>query len=272
MSFVSGKTEKLDETTLPDGEDDNDDSDGSSDETSENEESAPSPRVVDDLTDEPSHSGLGASSSMASHFAAPITTSSAAPSASEGPAAQDAPARAGIGSRGGIGSASRSGIGNASTSTSFDSSNSLPTSFGSPVASSTPSGTRTQRSFLRDGGGPRSQSPSLSAEEKQHFQKLSGTYGARLMSKMGWEAVRLTPFTMLIYFGYSMSSFSYFQGQGLGLTNVGIVTPIEAKLRPKAAGIAYKGFKEKTEQSKREARRYDIMCPYLRRFFNFVSL
>ncbi|EEB91113.1 hypothetical protein MPER_10584, partial [Moniliophthora perniciosa FA553] len=34
-----------------------------------------------------------------------------------------------------------------------------------------------------------------------------------------------------------------------------IVTPVESKLRPERAGIAYRGFKEKTEQSKMEARR-----------------
>lgn len=34
-----------------------------------------------------------------------------------------------------------------------------------------------------------------------------------------------------------------------------MVTPIEVKLRPKAAGIAYKGFKERTDQSKTEAKR-----------------
>ena len=41
----------------------------------------------------------------------------------------------------------------------------------------------------------------------------------------------------------------------MGLTNPGIVTPIQAKRRPASAGIAYQGFKEKTEQSKIEARR-----------------
>ncbi|EGN92250.1 hypothetical protein SERLA73DRAFT_117569 [Serpula lacrymans var. lacrymans S7.3] len=44
-------------------------------------------------------------------------------------------------------------------------------------------------------------------------------------------------------------------GTGLGTTGEGIVIPVESKLRPKGMGIAFKGFKEKTEQSKLEARR-----------------
>ena len=41
----------------------------------------------------------------------------------------------------------------------------------------------------------------------------------------------------------------------MGTTGEGIVTPVESKLRPKGMGLAFKGFKEKTEQSKAEARR-----------------
>jgi len=44
-------------------------------------------------------------------------------------------------------------------------------------------------------------------------------------------------------------------GTGLGVTGEGIVTPVESKMRPQKMGIAFKGFKEKTEQSKAEARR-----------------
>ena len=54
-----------------------------------------------------------------------------------------------------------------------------------------------------------------------------------MLAKMGWEA-----------------------GQGLGAEGTGIVTPVETKLRPKNVGIAYKGFKERTEQAKAEARRH----------------
>lgn len=53
-----------------------------------------------------------------------------------------------------------------------------------------------------------------------------------MLAKMGWQA-----------------------GTGLGATGEGIIIPIESKLRPQKMGIAFKGYKEKTEQSKLEARR-----------------
>ena len=102
----------------------------------------------------------------------------------------------------------------------------LPSAFG---------GSRPQRSFLRDErsrSGTPQQTPSLSAAERQHFSKLGGSFGARMLEKMGWQA-----------------------GTGLGVTGEGIVTPVESKLRPKGMGLAFKGFTEKTEQSKAEARR-----------------
>ncbi|KAI0769250.1 GC-rich sequence DNA-binding factor-like protein-domain-containing protein [Irpex lacteus] len=104
----------------------------------------------------------------------------------------------------------------------------LPSSFGKSA--------RPQRAFVRDeGSGSGSSTPKptvLSASERAHFSKLGGTFGARMLEKMGWQA-----------------------GTGLGTTGEGIVTPIESKLRPKQMGLAFKGFKEKTEQSKAEARR-----------------
>lgn len=104
----------------------------------------------------------------------------------------------------------------------------LPSAFGA---------SRAQRSFLRDGGGIGSGSSTpqpapLSTAERQHFSKISGTFGARMLAKMGWTA-----------------------GTGLGTAGEGIVTPVESKLRPKGMGLAFKGFQEKTEQSKTEARR-----------------
>jgi tuftelin-interacting protein 11 len=104
----------------------------------------------------------------------------------------------------------------------------LPSSFGKT--------TRTQRAFVRDdnsGSGTSTPKPvMLSASERAHFNKLSGSFGARMLEKMGWQA-----------------------GVGLGTTGEGIVAPVESKLRPKGMGLAFKGFKEKTEQSKAEARR-----------------
>ncbi|KAI5119134.1 hypothetical protein M0805_005740 [Coniferiporia weirii] len=103
---------------------------------------------------------------------------------------------------------------------------SLPSAFGA---------SRPQRSFVRGGSGSAPGSGAatpLSATEQVHFGKLSGTFGARMLSKMGWQA-----------------------GTGLGAEKTGIVTPVESRLRPKGMGIAFKGFKEKTAQSKAEARR-----------------
>lgn len=104
----------------------------------------------------------------------------------------------------------------------------MPTSFGRQ--------SRPQRSFVRDGStGSGTSTPkpaNLSAQERVHFSKISSTFGARMLEKMGWQA-----------------------GTGLGTTGEGIVTPVESKLRPKGMGLAFKGFKEKTEQAKAEARR-----------------
>lgn len=155
--------------------------------------------------------------------------------------------KSGIGSgKGGIGS-NKGGIGAFRASTTTETSpfmaatptpaspgpavvpDSLPASFGASA-----SGSRPQRSFLRN-DEPRSGSGTpvpLSANERAHFSKLGGTFGARMLEKMGWQA-----------------------GTGLGTTGEGIVTPVESKLRPKGMGLAFKGFKEKTEQSKAEARR-----------------
>ncbi|KAF8906195.1 GC-rich sequence DNA-binding factor-like protein-domain-containing protein [Gymnopilus junonius] len=72
----------------------------------------------------------------------------------------------------------------------------------------------------------------LPATEMAHFSKIQGSFGARMLAKMGWQA-----------------------GTGLGAAGEGIVIPIESKLRPQKMGIAFKGFREKTEQSKLEAKR-----------------
>ena len=103
----------------------------------------------------------------------------------------------------------------------------VPTAFGKQA--------RLQRAFVREDTGSGSSTPkpvNISAAERAHFNKISGTFGARMLEKMGWQA-----------------------GTGLGTAGEGIVTPVESKLRPKGMGLAFKGFKEKTEQAKAEARR-----------------
>ncbi|TBU40977.1 TFP11-domain-containing protein [Dichomitus squalens] len=157
--------------------------------------------------------------------------------------------KGGIGaSKGGIGS-SKGGIGSASAMPSFAKGGIGSSRPVAPESSASPSpapaaaedfptafgGARQQRSFLRNADSststPRSATP-LSATEQMHLSKISGTFGARMLAKMGWQT-----------------------GQGLGTTGEGIVTPVESKLRPKGMGLAFKGFREKTEQAKAEARR-----------------
>lgn len=100
----------------------------------------------------------------------------------------------------------------------------MPTAFGrAPTASNR---------FKREAFAPPPKPANLSAPEMVHFSKISGSFGSRMLERMGWTA-----------------------GTGLGVEGAGIITPIESKLRPQKMGIAFKGFKEKTEQSKREAKR-----------------
>ncbi|KAL5512900.1 hypothetical protein ACEPAH_3298 [Sanghuangporus vaninii] len=182
----------------------------------------PSPRVrldEDEDEDTPTQGGIGSTKSAEPGPSTPSFTSSGIGFG-----------KGGIGaSRGGIGS-NKGGIGSSRAVPTVDEAvrSSLPSSFGAP---------RPQRAFVRDGAGTGSPSGTrattpLNATEHVHFSKISGTFGARMLSKMGWQA-----------------------GKGLGTEGQGIATPIEAKLRPKGMGIAFKGFKEKTEQSKAEARR-----------------
>jgi tuftelin-interacting protein 11 len=109
----------------------------------------------------------------------------------------------------------------------------FPSSFGGDGRStSAHNKPRPQRAFMREETPSSKAKVALSREEASHFTKLSGSFGARMLSKMGWEA-----------------------GTGLGSSGEGIVTPIESKLRPQRAGIAHGGFREKTKQSVAEARR-----------------
>jgi len=90
----------------------------------------------------------------------------------------------------------------------------------------------TSNRFKREAFATPSKPANLSASEMMHFSKIASSFGSRMLEKMGWTA-----------------------GTGLGVEGAGIVTPIESKLRPQKMGIAFKGFREKTEQSKREAKR-----------------
>lgn len=152
----------------------------------------------------------------------------------------------GLGSRVGLGS-SRGGIGSSTNAVPAPSmhgastvqgigsrssiSNVLEDSFSSPASVSTdnlPSmfGNQSKR-FTRE-VTPAVKAVPLPAAELAHFSKIQGTFGARMLAKMGWQA-----------------------GTGLGTTGEGIVTPIESKLRPQKMGIAFKGFKEKKHNSQR---------------------
>jgi tuftelin-interacting protein 11 len=104
--------------------------------------------------------------------------------------------------------------------------NNLPSAFGGS--------SRPRRAFVRNGApsAPPPPRPNLSATDNAHFRSLESSFGARMLAKMGWEA-----------------------GTGLGTDGQGIAVPIETRLRPKNMGIAFKGFGERTEQSKAEARR-----------------
>ena len=129
--------------------------------------------------------------------------------------------------RGGIGSSSR----DETTTVSSELHASLPRAFGA---------TRTQQSFVRgdtdSAGSSRSATPNLSAQERAHFSKLEGSYGARMLAKMGWVS-----------------------GTGLGVTGEGRINPVESKARKKGMGIAFGGFSERTEQEKAEARRKGLL-------------
>jgi len=104
--------------------------------------------------------------------------------------------------------------------------NNLPSAFGGRA--------RPQRAFVRNdlSSTPPPPKANLSVQESAHFRKIEGTLGARMLAKMGWES-----------------------GTGLGAEAQGIVVPVESKLRPKNMGIAFRGFGERTGQSKAEARR-----------------
>ncbi|KAI0730614.1 TFP11-domain-containing protein [Earliella scabrosa] len=233
-----------------DGDDSNDDPSSDEDEDedmgkAEPPESAPSkpasPRVREEEEEEARPRfgglGLGARRGGIGSSNAGVGSSSATPMFSKGGIGSSSTATP-MFSKGGIGSSrvtaepatSAPPSASASPSPAPASGDDLPSTFPTAFGAARP-----QRSFLRQNdsstGTPRSSTP-LSSAEHAHFSKISGTFGARMLAKMGWQA-----------------------GRGLGAAGEGIATPVESKLRPKGMGLAFKGFKEKTEQSKAEARR-----------------
>lgn len=198
------------------GEDDEvEEEEGYSDDSEPSRPPSPRIREEDDEVEKPRVGGIGLGASR------PDASFSAPPKGGIGSSKvvtrDEDLAFSATGSKRGIGSKHTT-----STSTSYTAEEELPSSFGN----------RGQRSFVRDAHPSAKPAIPLSAAEMTHFNKLQGSFGARMLSKMGWQA-----------------------GAGLGTTGEGIVTPIESKLRPQKMGIAFKGFKEKTEQSKLEARR-----------------
>ncbi|KAK3812107.1 MAG: GC-rich sequence DNA-binding factor-like protein-domain-containing protein [Benniella sp.] len=67
------------------------------------------------------------------------------------------------------------------------------------------------------------------------FSANGSGFGLRMLEKMGWR-----------------------MGNGLGVGGVGIVEPIQAKLRPMKTGIGFNAFREKTDQVIAEERRRGI--------------
>ena len=78
---------------------------------------------------------------------------------------------------------------------------------------------------------PTSSSPYVPKHQLKSLQKSYGI-GAKLLLKMGYQP-----------------------GKGLGRDQSGIAKPIDVKLRPKGAGLAYGGFDERTDTVKEEQRR-----------------
>ena len=206
------------------GEDDGSEAEDEAEEAAEySDESepsrAPSPRVrIEEEDDEseqkPRMGGIGSK---------PLSTSEI-PSLSKG----------GIGSRSepSFASSFRGGIGSKpSHPSSQESEDAFPPASFTSGHTARPSFNKLGQSFTRE-SNPSPKPVPLPASEIAHFSKIQGSFGARMLAKMGWQA-----------------------GTGLGATGEGIVTPIESKLRPQKMGIAFKGFKEKTEQSKMEAKR-----------------
>ncbi|KAF8963839.1 hypothetical protein BGZ46_000883 [Entomortierella lignicola] len=68
------------------------------------------------------------------------------------------------------------------------------------------------------------------------FSAKGSGFGLKMLEKMGWK-----------------------KGYGLGAGGAGIVEPIQTKLRPVKMGIGFKGFKEKTDQTRAEEKRRGVV-------------
>lgn len=251
-AFTPGQKVELDKTVEPDesmevdeedsSEDDNEDAEGEEDAEDADSSAAPASKAAtpnareeEEREERPKFSGLGIGASKAGLGIGAAKAGLGASKAGLGASKGTSSAFAGF--KGG------SNTFNLSTVTSTppqaspaDNVHSMPDEMDVDVPTSFGKQSPQQRSFVRDGStGSGTSTPKpvvLTAHERAHFSKLGGTFGARMLEKMGWQA-----------------------GTGLGTTGEGIVTPVESKLRPKGMGLAFKGFEEKTAQSKAEARR-----------------
>ncbi|KAF9183347.1 hypothetical protein BGZ51_002730 [Haplosporangium sp. Z 767] len=68
------------------------------------------------------------------------------------------------------------------------------------------------------------------------FSAKGSGFGLKMLEKMGWK-----------------------KGYGLGAGGAGIVEPIQTKLRPVKMGIGFKGFREKTDQTRAEEKRKGVV-------------
>ncbi|KAJ7656386.1 GC-rich sequence DNA-binding factor-like protein-domain-containing protein [Mycena polygramma] len=262
-AFVSGNASKMDvDGAEDDGEDDgSDDEDEGGAEDSDGSEPSrpPSPRVREEEEDESELPGIRFDSgrppdeveapmSMFGVSKGGIGASKGGIGASKGGIGSSRGASSATFSKGGLGSAfAKTGMAafskagddappppSAPTKGSIGSKGGIGSRAPPPPAAEDfpPSFGRSKPSFIRDSSPSTRPETPLSADEQAHFNKIQGTIGARLLAKMGWQT-----------------------GQGLGTTGEGIVTPVESKLRPQKMGMGFRGFKEKTEQSKKEAKR-----------------
>ena len=131
--------------------------------------------------------------------------------------------------RGGLGLGGGGGSNTANKFMNFTTAKSKSTTASPASASPEPSSSMTPPAAKRQ-----EQKPKRKAQPSSEFGKFN-TYttgfGQRMLEKMGWRA-----------------------GEGLGEAGSGIVNPIETKLRPKQMGIGFRGFSERTEEQRMEAK------------------